>query len=188
MNRLDIARIIGTAELMGAAAGKAAAPQLEQAAQTASGPYVVLDFRGVRLITASAARESILRAGSTLSAQGSLPVLVNVNEETADELAFAAEALKQPLVIAFERADGALSNPRIVGLMEPAQRQTLELVASLGETDARAASEASKDSSAGPTAWNNRLSNLAGLRLLQERRVGKTKRYSLTLEGLVHGN
>lgn len=188
MKRLHIAEITGRPELMGVAAGKAAAPALIDAAHAATGAVVLLDFAGVRLITASAARESILRLSDELSAQGSLPVLVNINEDTADEVGFAAEALKQPLVLATLKPDGSLAAPRIVGLLEPAQRQTLELVARLGETDAKAASEASKDSSAGATAWNNRLSNLAGMRLLQERRVGKTKRYSLTLEGLAYGN
>lgn len=188
MDRLKIGLVAGKAELLGAAAGKAAASALLDAARDSTGSVVLLDFLDVRLITASAARESILRVSDELSARGSLPVLVNVNEDTADEIGFAAEALKQPLVIAKLEPDGSLTAPRVVGLLEPAQKQTLDLVARLGETDAKAASEASKDSSAGPTAWNNRLSNLAGMRLLQERRVGKTKRYSLTLEGLAYGN
>jgi hypothetical protein len=181
--------LLGRTELLGVEAGKAAADKLLGAAAVPKGAAVViLDFDGIELITASAARESVFKLCAAISAEGALPVLVNANEATADELTFAAQALKQPLVLAELAADGSLTRPKIRGSLEPVQRETLDVVAQLGEADAKAATAALGTSTAGATAWNNRLASLAGLRLLQERKVGKTKLYSLTLKGLAYGN
>lgn len=188
MKTLRMSQAMGVVEVLGIASGREAGKRLlaEPSALPGSG-IVILDFADIKLITASAARESVLKYCHSLTLNGALPVLVNVNEATRDELAFAADANRQPLVVAQVGQSGELLGARILGTLEPTQRDTLNAIAEFGEADAKTISKA-KHSSAGATAWNNRLANLASLRLLKERKVGKTKLYSLTVEGLAHGN
>ncbi|TFZ08936.1 hypothetical protein [Ramlibacter humi] len=185
---LHLKSVLGAAELLGIAAGRAALERLGKAAPTrVDAPALLLDMSGMELVTASAARESLLKLSEVISQAGALPVFVNVNAATLDELRFAAEALKQPVVVASTDEQGSLTGAFVIGTLEPTQRETLEVVSQLEEADAKTASQAA-ESAAGVTAWNNRLSNLASLRLLQERKVGKTKLYSLTVKGLAYGN
>jgi hypothetical protein len=78
--------------------------------------------------------------------------------------------------------EGAVSNARIIGELDPAQRATFDTVAHLGEATAPELAAQSGGNSIGPTAWNNRLSALAAKGLLVERRGGKTKSFSPLLE------
>jgi len=186
---LHLRTLLGTSELLGISAGRAAAERLlEVLPQSIAAPALLIDMNGMELVTASAARESVFKLSAAVSQAGALPVLVNVNQPTMDEIRFAAEALKQPVVVGSSDGQGNLRDAFVVGTLEPTQRETLKVVSALGEADAKSASQAAKDSAAGVTAWNNRLSNLASLRLLQERKMGKTKLYSLTVKGLAYGN
>lgn len=194
MNRAPIINVkaaTGRQSLIGAAAGKVAAGQLSAAAEALPpSPWVAVDFEGVDVISASAAREAVLlELNRILRARGTLPVYVNLNEESLDELEFAARAMQQPLVVAGSFVSGRPTNLTIVGSIDAKQLETLGVVAKLGEADAKSAHEAAPPNvETGVTAWNNRLANLAAMRLLTERKVGKTKYYSLPLEGLVDGN
>ena len=192
MNRLPslhLKSVLGTSELLGISAGRAAADSLLHALPPSlRAPALLIDMADMQLVTASAARESLLKLSASVSHAGALPVLVNVNQPTLDELRFAAEALKQPVVVGTTDDEGNLRDAFVIGTLEPTQRETLKVVSELGEADAKTASQAAKDSAAGVTAWNNRLANLASLRLLQERKMGKTKLYSLTVKGLAYGN
>lgn len=187
---LKVRAITGRSELIGVAAGKEARQRLLKAAKAlAEVPWVIVDFKGVDIVSASAAREAILvDLTAFINERGALPVLINLNQVSLEEVVFAAQALKLPIVLADAIADGEPTGLRILGDMDAKHLQTLRVVARLGEADAKAAHEASEDSSTGVTAWNNRLSILAGMCLLRERKSGKTKHYSLTLKGLVDGN
>lgn len=193
MNRypsISVLQAGGRTDLIGAVAGKDARQRLIEAAKALpAAPWVALDFEGVDMVSASAAREAVLvDLIAFLNERGSLPVLVNLNQQSLEEVAFAAEAIKLPVVVADTAAHGEPTGLRILGALDAKQQQTLRVVAQLGEADAKTAHQASEDVSTGVTAWNNRLSILAGMCFLRERKSGKTKYYSLTLKGLVDGN
>jgi len=187
-SRLPVQSTVRKADIIGVAAGQAARPLLLDAAKMLPrAPWTAVDFQGIEMISASAARECVLHLCVYLNELGALPVLVSLNQETLEEIAFAAQALKQPVVVANTVSNSEPTGLRILGDMDSKLRETLRVVARLQETDAKTAHEASQDTSTGVTAWNNRLSTLAGMRLLRERKSGKTKYYSLTLKGLVDG-
>lgn len=189
MTSVSLKGILNSTSLLGIAAGRDAATRLLVRVNASTNtPMVLLDFHGMELVTASAARESIFKLATHLAEQGTLLVCVNANESTLDELAFAATALKQPMVVGTLGKKGELQAPHVIGQLEAVQMKTLELVGRLGEVDAKTASQEAGDKSAGATGWNNRLSSMASLGLLKERKVGKTKLYSLTVEGLASGN
>ncbi|MBL8279062.1 MAG: hypothetical protein JNL93_20370 [Pelomonas sp.] len=148
----------------------------------------MLDFSGVEMVTASAAREAVLKLVEHLADRRTLAVLVNLNPETCDEIEFAAQASRQLVVVAEAMEPDGPQGLRLLGPVDEKVKETLELVSRLGETDAKGANDAYTGNSMGATAWNNRFAALSQARLLTERKVGKTKYYSLALKGLVDGN
>ena len=192
MNRhptLSVCTACRCTDLLGIAAGRAALPRLAEAADSIpAGLWALLDFAGVEMVTASAARESVLRLIEHLADRRTLAVLVNMNTETRDEIEFAAQAGRQFVVAAQSVANDGPVGLKLFGPVDDKVKETLALVGKLGETDAKGANDAHSGSAMGATAWNNRLAALAQVRLLKERKVGKTKYYSLALKGLVDGN
>lgn len=186
---LSVRVACGRADLLGIAAGRAALLRLADAADSvAAEHWALLDFAGIEMVTASAARESVLKLIEHLADRKTLAVLVNMNTETRDEIEFAAQAGRQIVVTANSVGKDGPLGMKLYGPVDDKVRETLCLVAKLGETDAKGANEAHAGNSMGATAWNNRLAALAQVRLLKERKVGKTKYYSLALKGLVDGN
>lgn len=186
---LAVRPVCGTSDLLGIAAGRAALPLLAEAAnKLPTCPWALLDFTGIEMVTASAAREAVLRLVEHLADRRTLAVLVNMNQETCDEIEFAAQAGRQIIVVAAAVTAEGPQRLRLLGPVDEKVRETLEMVFKLGETDAKGANDAYTGSSMGATAWNNRFAALAQTRLLKERKVGKTKYYSLALKGLVDGN
>lgn len=186
---LAVRPVCGTSALLGVAAGRAALPRLAEAANKLPAcPWALLDFTGIEMVTASAAREAVLRLVEHLADRRTLAVLVNLNQETFDEIEFAAQAGRQLLVVAEAVTPEGPQRLRLLGPVDEKVRETLEIVSKLGETDARGANDTYTGGSMGATAWNNRFAALAQARLLMERKVGKTKYYSLALKGLVDGN
>jgi hypothetical protein len=75
-------------------------------------------------------------------------------------------------------AKNRMTEPRLIGALDPKQRLTFDLVNSAGETDAGTLMRNhNKDEGVGQTAWNNRLSALASLGLVVEIPQGRAKRY-----------
>lgn len=188
---VNVAKVSARQNLVGSATGCLVRQRLLETVETLGfHPLLAIDLSGVEMISASAAREAFL--GEFLSTQrerGTLPVFVNLGPEALEEFEFAAKAVGVPIVVAEGVDEDKLKGVRIIGSLDSKHLETLGVVAKLGETDAKAAHEAAgSQSSTGVTAWNNRLSGLAAIGLLKERKVGKTKYYSLTLEGLVDGN
>lgn len=186
---LAVRQVCGTSDLLGIAAGRAALPRLaETANKLPTCPWALLDFSGMEMVTASAAREAVLKLVEHLADRRTLAVLVNMNQETCDEVEFAAQAGRQIIVVANEVTIEGPHRLRLLGPVDEKVRETLKMVLKLGETDAKGANDAYTGGSMGVTAWNNRFAALAQTRLLKERKVGKTKYYSLALKGLVDGN
>jgi hypothetical protein len=187
---INVGAAVGRADLIGATAGRKAAQALAEAVKgLPASPWLAFDFSTVDMVSASAAREAFLgQLMDDLLERGTLPVFVALNQEALDEVSFAAQAVKRPLVAAQKLVEGLPVGLKVLGGIEPKQLESLRAVAQLGETDAKTAHEAKGGTDTGVTAWNNRLATLSALGLLTERKSGKTKYYSLTLKGLVDGN
>jgi hypothetical protein len=150
-----------------------------------------LDFSGVEIATASYLRESVLSFRDSVRRQRSnlYPIVANANEQVIEELTLLIQAGSDVLMTCSLDEQGVPSCPVLLGDLDPKQKLTFELVNRMGETDA---SELMRDHSAGEsvkqTAWNNRLSALAGLGLVFELSQGRTKRYKRLFEEGVYGN
>jgi hypothetical protein len=145
-----------------------------------------LDFSGIQVATASFLRESVIAfrdyARSTLP--NLYPVVANAGEAVAEELTFFLRHRGDAVWACDLNDDSVIRNPRLLGELDDVQRETFDRVLELGATSAPAlAAAGGAQSGVGPTAWNNRLSNLAARGLLIERRGGKTKTFAPVLEG-----
>lgn len=144
-----------------------------------------LDFFGVEVATASFLRESVVAfrdyARSTLP--NLYPVVANANEAVAEELVFFLQHCGDAFWACDLDPAGVVRNARLLGELDDVQRETFNRVLKLGAASAPTlAAAGGGESGVGPTAWNNRLSNLANRGLLIERRGGKTKTFSPVLE------
>lgn len=144
-----------------------------------------LDFTGIDVATSSFLRESIITfrdyARSTLPTL--YPVMANANEAVTEEFTFFLRHRAEAFwACDLDRASRP-TNIRLLGELDQVQRETLDLVLNLGSASAPTlAATKIGANDVGPTAWNNRLSNLATRGLLVERRSGKTKTFAPVLE------
>ena len=179
----------GAPVLAGALNGTATLNQLLMAtANEPDGPTLVfLDFKGVDIATASFLRESVLVFRDIIRGRRShyYPVIANTNEDVRDELIEILSARGDVFMTCGLDENGAITNPALLGELDPKQRVTFDLVHEHGETDAGALmrdygkSEGLKHT----TAWNNRLTSLAALGLIVEQSQGRAKRYRPLFEG-----
>lgn len=171
--------------LSGAQAGRHLFAKLVANAPAPNEPEpAFLDFSGVSVATASFLRESVVAfrdyARSTLP--NLYPVIANANDAVAEELVFFLRHRADALW-ACDLDNGRPVNAHLLGELEEVQRATFERVLQLRSASAPAlAAESQGEMGVGATAWNNRLSNLAGRGLLIERRGGKTKTFTPVLE------
>jgi len=171
--------------LAGSALGRRLLAALIAATPSANVPEpVFLDFSGVEIATSSFLRESVIgfRDFARSSLQNIYPVVANAAPAVIEELEFFARHRGDVLWCCVLNEEGAVSNARIIGELDPAQRATFDTVAHLGAATAPELAAQSSGNRIGPTAWNNRLSALAAKGLLVERRGGKTKSFSPLLE------
>ncbi len=143
-----------------------------------SGGVVILDFRGVKLISGSWINAMIvpfLHWASNDEANV-FPIIRNMGSESLDDLAIVAGLANQCYLIT---NDGHLPPDYvdIIGRIETGQRDTLHFVQSHpdGITGARMAREA--DGKIGATAWNNRLRDLYTKRLIRCEKNGREHVY-----------
>ena len=143
-----------------------------------------LDFKSVAVATSSFLREAVIgfRDYARLSLVNVYPVAANLEPAVLEELEFFLRSRNDVIwacdLDETERVNGA----RLLGDLDPAQRMTFDAVREFGAVTAPELAARFPDQSIGPTAWNNRLSGLAAKGLLVERRIGKTKSFSLLLE------
>lgn len=149
---------------------------------------VLIDFDQVEAANASFIKASVLRLlhmgiGYRDSSESSgrapgqkqfdvFPILVNCNEEIRLELHEVMVAQRLPITI-------NTTKPEVLGWLEPALRDTWELLLARGGQGS-ASELAETSASIGHTAWANRLSELHRLRLVTRVREGKKWRYILT--------
>jgi hypothetical protein len=174
----------GEAILTGAQAGRRLFGRLiaTVAAPTEPEPGY-LDFEGVTVATASFLRESVIAfrdyARSTLP--NLYPVIANASASVTEELEFFLKHRKDAVWGCRLSPVGEPREAYLLGELDDAHRDTFDLVARMGLATAPGLAAQSQTGLA-PTAWNNRLSFLAGRGLLVERRAGKTKTFTPVLE------
>lgn len=186
---IDLNDACGTSVLAGAMNGRATLNQLLTAtANEPDGPALVfLDFKGVDIATASFLRESVLVFRDIIRGRRShyYPVIANINEDVRDELVELLSARGNVFMTCGLDENGVVKDPAPLGELDPKQLITFDLVHEHGETDAGTLmrdygeSEGLKHT----TAWNNRLTSLAGLGLIVEQSQGRAKRYRPLFEG-----
>jgi len=180
---LDLAD--GQTVLSGAIAGRKMLSALVAATLSAAEPTpVFLDFEGVEVATASFLRESVIgfRDYARQSLPNIYPVVANLSPAVAEELEFFVRARGDVLLACRLGKDCAVTASRLLGELDPAQRATFDAVCEGKAVSAPELAQRYADARIGSTAWNNRLSALAGKGLLVERRHGKAKSFSPVLE------
>jgi hypothetical protein len=159
----------------------------EVAIEPASPEPLFLDFTGIEVATASFLRESILAFRDIVRGRRSMiyPVIVNANDAVREDLMELVKSRGGVLLTCQLADDGTVSDPRLIGDLDPKQQLTFDLVRQRGETDAgELMRECGANETVGSTAWNNRLSSLVALGLIIELSYGRTKRYKPLLQGV----
>ncbi len=187
MTTVDVALSAGNT-MIGSAGGKTALLRLRQSVSLSveSPKIVALDFASMSMVTASAVRAGLLPILDELLANGHFGILVNLANDTIDEVQLAAEASKKAVTVA-TLAEGELGDCRILGVLDVKLKDTLEHVVALGEADAKTVNERAGEQTV-VTVWNNRLVALHALGLVTEKKVGRTKLYAPIVKGLTYGS
>ena len=148
-----------------------------------------LNFADINVATASFLRESVFAFRNAIRSRRSnlYPVIANANKLVVDELAVLLQPRGDVLLLCSLDETGHPREPRLLGVLDPKQRITFDLVQELEETNAAELHRQHKDGDLGQTAWNNRLAALAGLGVIVELRHGRAKRYRPLLKGVAHG-
>lgn len=176
----------GKQVLSGVQAGRQLLGKLVSAARPPAEPEpAYLNFGGVDVATASYLREGVIafRDHARATLPGLYPVIANASPAIIEELEFFLRHRKDALWACRLTSAGEPRDPKVLGELDDAHRSTFELVTRLGTASAPSLAALSRESLS-PTAWNNRLSNLAARGLLIERRSGKTKTFAPVLEAI----
>lgn len=190
IKRVPISHVApGSPILSGALRGQDLLARLlrEVAIEPASPEPLFLDFIGIEVATASFLRESVLAFRDIVRGRRSMiyPVIVNANDAVREDLTELVKSRGGVLLTCQLADDGTVSDPRLIGDLDPKQQLTFDLVRQRGETDAgELMRECGTKETVGSTAWNNRLSSLVALGLIIELSYGRTKRYKPLLQGV----
>ena len=143
-----------------------------------------LDFNGIEVATSSFLREAVIgfRDYTRQSLPSVCPVVCNLGGGVLEELEFFVRSRGDALWVCDLDAEDRVTNARILGELESAQKFAFDALREAGCASAPDLAERFIDQGIGTTAWNNRLSALAGKGLLAEGRRGKAKTFSLLLE------
>lgn len=188
MPRFDLLHFARDGVLAGSIPGQQVFLALLKDTVNPTAPSVVfLDFSGVAVATGSFLRESVVAYRSHVREHFSMlyPVVANASQPVIDELTMLLQLRNDAFVACLLGPDDAVSNPRVLGVVDGKQEEALREVLERGETDAPTLAKLTPDQK--PTVWNNRLTALVAKGLLMEVGNGKTRRYRAVLEGLTHG-
>jgi len=147
-----------------------------------------LDFNDVQIATASFLRESVINFRDAVRRQHSnfYPVVANANERVFEELKLLIEAKGGAIMTCFLGEVGKPVKSVLLGELDPKQRLTFDLVSKFGQVEASSLARQSSEE-VKPTAWNNRLTALAGMGLIIEESQGRAKRYKRLFEEEIDG-
>ena len=186
---LDMLEITGTPILSGADNGVAAfAALLCQIKMDPDDPTLIfVDFKDIEFASGSFLRESVFEFKKYVrSSYPSLyPVVVNISNDIAEDLLLLAKARSDVLMSCTLDDENNPEAPVLIGSLEPKQSMTLELVETLGVTDAKSlmSNHGESEGNLSANAWNNRLAALAGRGLIREYSIGRAKSYRPLLTG-----
>lgn len=184
MIRIQLKDVMGGQDvLFGVPMGKQCMLKLLESTPEPEVPTIVLlDFEGVESATVSFLREGPLAYRKHLrrgSSSNLYPVFANLSEAVADSLNDFLIASPDAVFACEIGPDESVTNPRLLGQLEPMQRLTFDAVlSSEGVTATDLAREAGDgDKPVKITAWNNRLAALAQKGVLIETKEGRRKTY-----------
>lgn len=179
--------IAATAVLAGAAAGAAVQGEVLAAIEARPVAVCCLDFSNVQCATASFVREAVFGTRDAIRRSGlaTQVIITNASPTVIEEVLLVARALGSCVVHAVGTDPKKLARPSVLGMLDEAQRETLNLVLKLGEATATELTTENPDVK--PTAWNNRLTSLVGRGVLAESRRDRHKVYRPVLKGLTYG-
>jgi hypothetical protein len=175
----------GRTVLSGATSGRALLSALITATPSVAAPTpAFLDFTEIEVATASFLREAVIgfRDFARQSLGNVYPAVANLTPTVVEELEFFVRSRGDVLWNCELGSGDDVTNARLIGELDPAQRSTFEVAIELGVITAPELATRFADQQIGPTAWNNRLSALATKGVLVERKQGKTKSFSPLLE------
>lgn len=178
-----------TGFLQGRPLGRKHFPMLCAAiSESPEGGLVLLDFRGVDIVTGSWINEALIPLiGWMADGRNDLyPILMNLKSDWIDDLQLVSEWNH----CCFLAGEGS-TPPRsavLAGALDPGQRQTFDaVIASSGITGAELERQHA-ETKVKATAWNNRLKDLFQKRLLQREKRGREQVYrSVVAEVVFHG-
>jgi hypothetical protein len=173
--------------LAGAELGRRLFADLVAVAVDVSEPVpLFLDFSGITVVTSSFFRESVVafRDYARKTSSNFYPVVADANEAVIEEAAFFLRIRQDAFLACNLDRSGSPIGVRLIGELDDVQRRTFDRVQKLKIVTAPmlASEHGEEENLVGPTAWNNRLANLASRSLLIERRSGKTKTFAPVLE------
>jgi hypothetical protein len=181
-SRVGIRQLMGGQDvLFGVPMGRQCfAKLLDHTTEPLQPSIVLLDFEGVGSATVSFLREGPLAYRQHLRGQFSTlyPVFANLAAPVADSLAEYLTTSRDAVFACDHSPQAHMTNPRLLGQLEPKQKLTFEAVVSAeGATAAELARAAGDDDGVLVTAWNNRLAALVQKGLLVETRTGRKKTF-----------
>lgn len=184
---ISLQEVAATAVLAGAAAGVSVQREILNSLEARPVEMCCLDFSKIQCATASFVREAVFGTRDAIRRSG-LPtqlIITNADRTVLEEVLLVARALGTSIVHAIGNTPAKLSRPMVLGPLDEAQRETLDLVLKLGE--ATATELTAENPAVKPTAWNNRLTSLVGRGVLAESRRERHKVYRPVLKGLTYG-
>lgn len=158
---------------------------LERLPEMGEPTVVLVDFRGVVVVTSSYLSEVLLpfRDHLRLRRQGGYIVVANLSDEVREEVEELLRRSGDALLTCTTDTAGHIADVQLCGKLEDKLQETLSLVSRKGETTAAELHDESRGADpVGATAWNNRLASLVAKSLLVEISKGRTKKYRPVLE------
>lgn len=177
----------GSATLAGSAMGRQMLAQLIAKTKPVAEPTLAfLDFAEVDIATGSFLREAVMgfRDFCRNAAGMIYPVVANANATIEEELATYLRGRNDAIWACGLDADGAATDPHILGELDAGQLSTIHLIAKHHPISAPELAKLRPDDKIGTTAWNNRLATLSAKGMLKEVRHGKTKLFSPVMEAV----
>lgn len=184
---ISVSEVARSPDLAGAADGAAWFQAARSRLDVARTGIHAIDFAGVRIATVSWLREGVLALCKYAAAMR--PdlrfVATGLSQVVREELEVALEATGAVLIAADFGSDFRLTEPVVLGRLDPALRDTLQVVEGQPEFDATYVSRAIPG--VGVSAANNRLAALEGKGVLTSERRGRSRLYRPLLENLRYG-
>lgn len=188
--RLELASITGGPYAVAASAHGVLA---EARRRSAADLLVILDFTGIDAASSSFLRLAlggILRGDVDIDGTEAVPVVVGVGDEVREGIVDVLTPLRLTVYEALSFVDAGVGVARLLGApLEPALENTLTLLVAAREPrSAPAMREGDPEKrSITPTAWNNRLNDLANRRLIRRMQSGRRWTYEAFVTEVRYG-